>query len=412
MRYLRIFQIPAFARYFLGDTIVRLVEQCVQLALLWFLATRGHSPANLGWYVFWSTAPAIIGGPLTVKLFRYWSIRRAMVVDLVSRALGYGILTEIIAIHEDAVNWTVFDGVAFLNALTFMVTNAGGPNLYVHLVPEPWVSTALYSEQIGWNLAVLLSPLLAGVMVSHVPVILFVGSAAVILVLAAFNLATISLMTKGTTAHSDQDSAIISRPIWRLILGNPAIWISTAVFWGMNVAQGMLVVLWPLIVSHDWHADGTRYGLLLTLEASGGFFGSILLPVLLRKGSAIHRLLWSDAAAGMVMIAIWNQMDHAKWILPVMFVHAFLAAGAATWALQIRYDGAPSQQRPALLAYIRSFLQSAGPLGAIIAGMGWRSTGIHRLWQEVIVLLVVFPVLGLSSYMLLNQHKTCFPRVN
>ncbi|PSR24435.1 MAG: hypothetical protein C7B47_14850 [Sulfobacillus thermosulfidooxidans] len=409
MRDLRIFQIPAFARYFLGDTIVRLMEQCVQVALLWFLATRGHSPANLGWYVFWNTAPVIIGGPLTVKLFRYWSIRPSMVVDLVSRGLGYGVLTVVMGTHEAAVNWAVFDGVAAVNALTFMVTNAGGPNMYAQLLPAKWVSTALYSEQIGWNLAALLGPLLAGVMLNRVPVIFLVGSCSGMLIVAAYNLATISLIPRTIPAHPDNDYDT-PRSIWCLIRGNPAIWISTAVFWGMNVAQGMLMVLWPLIVAQYWHAHGALYGTLLTLEAAGGLLGSILLPVVVRHGSTLRRLLGSDVAAGMAMLALWNRMDQPIWILPVIFVHAFLTAGAATWALQIRYEGAPKQSRPALMAYIRSFLQSAGPVGGLIAGMGWHSIGIHRLWQAVIIFLVVFPVLGLSGHRLFRETKPSCPQ--
>lgn len=378
MPFWRILSIPVYARYWAGDLASGLFDQLAQVAILWYLARYGQSAYALGWYAFSMTAPVVVGGPLIAFLFRKLQVRTVMVLDLVVRTVGYGFLALsllLTPLHD--VHWWTFDLVACANALVFMATSAGGPNLWSHLVPPTDIDQAIQAEQIGWNAGALLGPLLAGLLIAvwGLPVILLLT--AVVFGAAALNLATVPIIVGEEPSAMETVSLAAT---WAKVRGEQALWLTTVVFWLANLVSGSLVVLWPLIVRRFWHGSSALYGALLTVESVGGLVGSMTLAGWIGKGSVLRRVLVGEFVAGALLLLLLPGLTIPGWSFVAMFASSAIGVSTATWVLRLRFDLIREGERPAMLAYIRTALHTAAPIGGLLAGTFW-----NPAWAPVLL---------------------------
>ncbi len=405
MRIRRVLAIPAFARYWTGDTVVRVVDQLSQIAILWYLAMHGHSAQKLGWYVFWTMAPVILGGPMVEALFRRFSVRAVMVSDLSVRALAYGFLAAaVFGWHSPGVPWRDFDTFAVVNALVFMATVAGGPNLWSRLVPAEQTDGAVAAEQVGWNAAGLAGPLLAGLLAVRLGMWAVLGLASTLLVLAAVNLMRVPLTGEEDVPAPAEASEGGGRRVWAVVRSHSDVAISTGLFWFINLTQGFLWVLWPLIASQFWHGSGVLYGAMVTTEGAGALLGSLVVPSWLASVPLLTRILAAEAVAGTFMILSVPGLNHPWWTFVALFMSAFLGAAPATWALQARFDATTTVERPAVMTYIRTFLHTAGPIGSLLAGWVWTSAGAAELLLAAVAVQTV-PAAVLLAHRLLSRRS-------
>ena len=295
MRMWRIVSVPAFRRYWFGDIGSGLMAEVLQVAVMWHLTAFGHAPQGVGWFGFFSAAPVVIGGPLVAHLFRRWSVRSVMVLELLIRMLGSGFLAALLLTATGhAVPFWAFDLVAGLGALFLMASSAGGPSLWPQLLPERQIGHAMQAEQFEWNLVSAIGPLVAGWLIAGVGLAAIAAVAALLFALCSVNLATIPLTGQGRQVVLERaraDGAMV-REVWRAIARERAIWLTTGLFWVLNAVGGLESVFLPLIVRAFWHGDAWLYGALLGTGAIGGLVGSLTLASaqsghLLRKGDVM-----------------------------------------------------------------------------------------------------------------------------
>jgi hypothetical protein len=209
-------------------------DQLIQVAILWYLAKYGHSAYALGWYVFSTEAPVVIGGPFVALLFRKLHVRAVMVLDFAIRSASYGFLAfTLLVTPAQQVAWWKFDVVASINAIVFMATSAGGPNLWQRLVPSSGMDQVIQAEQIGWNVAALLGPLGAGLLTNFIGLPAIVASTAVIFGAAAINLGTLRLRSGAGDSPSKAERVGFTEA-WSRVLGEPALLVTT----GVDLAPG------------------------------------------------------------------------------------------------------------------------------------------------------------------------------
>ncbi|MDA8345533.1 MAG: hypothetical protein M0Z66_08615 [Thermaerobacter sp.] len=324
-----------------------------------------------------------------------------MVFDLAIRTLGYGFLAvSLLVTPNHVVHWWTFDFVACSNAVVFMATSAGGPNLWPRLVPSSAIGQAIQAEQIGWNVGTLLGPLSAGLLINLIGLPAIVTLTAVVFGLTAFNLATVPLKTSAAE-ESSPPPAIDLAAVWARVRGEQALWLTTVVFWTTNLVSGFLAVLWPLIVQRFWHGSVTLYGALLTVESVGGLVGSMSLAGWTGRGSLLRRVLIGELAAGLAMLLLLPGLMSPTWSFVALFASSAIGVSTATWVLRLRFDLIREAERPPMLAYIRTALHTAAPIGGLLAGILWRPA-----WAPVLlaasVAVTTFPsMVGL----LVSRHS-------
>ena len=376
----RVLSIPVYLRYWLGDLAAGTFDQLIQVAILWYLAKYGHSAYALGWYVFSTEAPVVIGGPFVALLFRKLHVRAVMVIDFAIRSASYGFLAfTLLVAPAQQVAWWKFDVVASINAIVFMATSAGGPNLWQRLVPSSGMDQVIQAEQIGWNVAALLGPFGAGLLTNFIGLPAIVASTAVIFGAAAINLGTLRLRSGAGDSPSKAERVGFTEA-WSRVLGEPALLVTTGVFWIANLVSGFQAVLWPLIVRLFWHGSASLYGALLTAGSVGGLVGSITLAGWKGSGSLLRRVLACEFTAGVLMLLFLPGLTAPLWGFAAMFMTAAIGAATATWVLQLRFKLIEEAERPSILAYIRTALHTAAPVGGLLAGMLW-----HLAWTPALL---------------------------
>ncbi len=370
----RIFAVPAYRRYWLGDLCGGILAEVVQVAVMWYLTSYGHSPQALGLYSFFADAPVAPGGVLVAQLFRRCKVRSVMMLDLVARSLGYAVLAGcLLAGRGHGVPFWTFDLVAAVTALFVMAPSAGGPSLWPRLLPKAELGHAMQSEQFGWNLSSAVGPLLAGALVTAAGLPAIALAAALLFAGLGLNLATLRLEgpdPQATEAEGKTPQASLLA-VWRIVARERALLLPTVLFWVLNLVGGMQGVFLPLIVHTFWQGPAWLYGALLGTAALSGLLGSITLASA-QGGDLLRKVMLGELAASLASLLLVPGLRSPLFAFAALGISSAISAATATWVLQLRFDATGERERPVVLAYIRTALYSASPLGALVAGGVWR----------------------------------------
>lgn len=382
-------QYPQFLRYWIGDIVSTWWGNAFQVALYWTLASHIHGAQQLGWLSFWSTAPVLGGGPIVARSFHRLGVRAVMVADFCARAGVYGVLAAWLAWHGLGDIWAI-DGASAALALTFIANASGGPSLWPRLIPETNLPIAMKLEQTGWNVAAVGGSITGGLLAMVWPLSVLALVAGAIFLGAGLNLGTLSLPPPGI--EGSRPSSPLAQGPWSLIRTDVRLWGPLVVFWLSNVAAGDLTVVEPVMV-HHWHAPAFFYGLFGAFGALMGTVGAWFWPSRPSRRPILRRLWIMEAAAGLAIMGYWVGVSQPVWAFLGDIISAWLAGGTAVLVMQLRFEALVEESRPAVLAHIRMVLQSAGPIGALLAGQ-WIGHYPMRPAIGAAVLLSVVPSLG------------------
>ncbi len=368
----RIFGLAAYRRYWFGDLGAGILGEILQVAATWYLA--GWSPRAVGWYQFFAAAPVLIGGALLAQLFRRASVQTVMVLDLVARAFAYALLgAALLLAARSAIPLWAFDLAAAWTALFLMASSAGGPSLWPRLLAGQDVGRAMQAEQLGWNLSAIAGPLMAGLVVTAtgLPAISLAG--AMVFLGLALNLLTLPLrppdgLAQPATLGAPQAGM---RDVWRIVVGQRALLLPTLLFWVLNLVGGLQGVFLPLIVHTFWRGPAWLYGALLGVGAFGGVLGSVTLAGA-QRGDLLRKVTAWEMVASLASLLLLPGLHRPLFAFVALGISGAIGASTATWVLRLRFDATGEQERPVVLAYIRTFLYAASPLGALVAGSVWR----------------------------------------
>lgn len=384
---------PRFVRYWLGDVLAIFVSQIIQIAVLWHLAGRIHATHELGWFVFFSMVPVLIGGYLASWAFSRIGIQATMTGDLALRGVIWGALGGILLI-EGHVLPVIYYTASALNGFTFMATVAGGPNIWPRLLPASKIDKAMAMEQVGWNMGALGGPVVGAGLVMWVPLGLILVISGVVYVGCAVNLGTLSLREEG------RESQAPTATLWEavgIIVRHRDLWLSTITAWFANGGAGILVVLVPLLVRF-WHGTALWYGGLSLVEAWAGIVGAALSPRVVWPKILALRFIGAQLLAGASLTLLWLGVAHPLWGYIGFFLSAMFGSVSSVVALKIRFERTTLADRPAVMTVVRSFLHLSGPFGALGAGLLFA----HLSFQEIISIAVALSILpnlfGLTLY--------------
>ena len=383
-------QYPQFLRYWIGDTASAWWGNTFQVALYWTLATHAHGAQELGWLSFWSAAPVLGGGLIVARLFYRFGVRPVMVADFYVRAGVYGVLAVWLTWHGVS-RGGVIDAASAAWGLTFIANVSGGPSLWPRLIPETGLPLAMKLEQTGWNVSAVGGSITGGLLAMAVPLPALAMVAGGIFLVAGLNLGALSLSPTGAPNVSESGNSAL-RP-WPLIRADVRLWAPLLVFWLSNLGAEDLTVVEPVMV-HAWHAPAFFYGLLGALGAFMRTVGAWFWPGRRSARPMLTRLWIMETVAGLTIAGYWVGLSHPAWAFLGDIVSAGLAGGTAVLVMELRFDALAEDSRAVVLAHIRTVLQAAGPVGALMTGQ-W--LGHHRMGPAIgaAVLLSVVPSIGL-----------------
>lgn len=330
-----------------------------RIAQSWLVLELTGDARMLGFVVAAQFAPMLFLAPWAGVLADRYDRRRLLQwtqIGMGLQALALGLLT--ITGHANGALVLVFA------ALLGVVTALDGParqSIVSDLVPADQVVNAVALNSANFNVARLVGPALAGVMIAAWgpgPVFL-VNAATFVVMYAALARIHLSRAGAGKRAGGLRDGL-------RYVRGRPDLWfvIATA------GAVAMLVFNFPitiaLMVSEEFGADARSYGVLASLMAVGSLAASL---VQARRARTDLRLVAVAAAAagGAVIVA---------GVMPTVptFAAALVACGAAALAMM---NGANSylqthsdaEHRSRVMALYMAVFFGTTPAGAPVIGM-------------------------------------------
>jgi MFS family permease len=236
--YRRIFEIPAFRRFWLGMTVSGLGDAMTRVALTWYVLETTGSAGAVGALLVAFTAPIAVGGFLAGWLLDRFDLRRVMLIDSLMRGGMVGAVPLLHATGQLAL-WHVYV-VAAGYGLLMMISLAGGPTIIPNLVPDDQLATANALEMLSFTAAGVHGPPLAGLLIARfgAPNVLAVDA----LSYFAFALALVRIGAI-PTPDRERGRGSLGEAI-ALLRREPVLLSTTLMFMAFNVGNGALAV-WP-----------------------------------------------------------------------------------------------------------------------------------------------------------------------
>jgi len=326
MNFLRSLANPSFALLWSGQTVSRLGDSFYTVALALWVLEKTHSATVMGLVLVCSSVPMLLflllGGVFVDRLPRLY-------VMLSSDFLRAGIVGLIAAL---AVSGRLEVWHILVMSVCFGVVDAFFFPAYVAVVPEVVAASDLPSANslrfMSFQLAGILGPALAGLIVAKAGPGLTFALDSLSFVISAFCLMTIPQKRGLRTAGSTQSSVLkdLHQGI-STVLQSPWLWITIAVAGLSNITlNGPFEAALPLLVAQRFGTAAQTYGLLMTVSA----IGSLVASILIGRSKRLRRrgyLLYSAWLFASLMLFLMG--------LPVALVWMGLAVGmgGACWSV-------------------------------------------------------------------------------
>jgi MFS family permease len=325
--------------------------------------------------------PRIVSGPVAGRLLDGARPRLLLVADNAARGLLIAAVPVLLWQHRLVV--ADLYGIAAVSALLSAVTEVAESALVPRLVDDEQLDAANSLLSANWELAAIVGPAVAGLIVATVgaplALLLDAGSFAVMtaicLSLPAFRRPPKPTPPKPTPPEPGQAEPAQAKPAsgpsrlgLGILLRFPAVLVITACGFGMLVLDGVATVLYPVYARTFLHTGSAGYGVLVSAAGAGALLGVLAGPALSGRLPPSRRLA--------VVIAAGAPWFGLLCLAPGLAVAAVLL-GLATFAWGPYYVFARTLMQRLVprevlsrVAGARMTITSLGfPLGSAIGGV-------------------------------------------
>jgi predicted MFS family arabinose efflux permease len=359
--YRRIFEIPAFRRFWLGMTVSGLGDAMTRVALTWYVLETTGSAGAVGALLVAFTAPIAVGGFLAGWLLDRFDRRRVMLIDSLLRGGMVGAVPLLHATGQLAL-WHVYVAAAGYGLL-MMISLAGGPTIIPSLVPDDQLATANALEMLSFTAAGVLGPPLAGLLIARfgAPNVLAVDA----LSYFAFALALVRIGAI-PTPERERGRGSFGEAI-ALLRREPVLLSTTLMFMAFNVGNGALAVWLPIYTARDLAGGASLYGFLLGILAAGEM-ASALAAGAVRLWVPLGALICAaQAMSGLSLGVVLIGRNAWATATGLLFFGVF-SAPLTIWAQTLRMRIIPPELRGRTFALLRTLMQGTNPVGGALAG--------------------------------------------
>jgi MFS family permease len=387
--YRRLLRVPGLRPLMSSALFSRTSLMMSTVAIVLFALQRFHSPSDAGLSVLLLILPGLLVSPIAGALLDRFGRKRLMLLDLAVAASGLLVIAALAQTGHLGLGVLLL--VLGVVSLTSTFSNAGSRSLFPLLVPEGLWDRANAADTIGYGVASIAGPALAGLLFVRLG-----GPATLAFVSLGYLLAGSALLR----AREPRIAPTTSRGVLsdalnglRYVLRNRALrWIAISVSLD-NAGWGIMTVAIPLLVFR-LHGDAAVVGGLFALQGLVGVPAALLagrlhtvgkerqimalafgmggaavlvmaIPALiaLTAASALHGL--ADGPANVAMFSLRQRSTQRAW-----FGRAFAVS------MSLNYVGSPVGSGLAGLLINRSLL-----LSVIIAGAVSLVSGVLIHWR-------------------------------
>ena len=363
-RYRGILAIPAFRLFWSSFTLSALGDSVTRFALTWYVWETTHSAQALGLLAFLYTAPVLAGGLIAGWLLDRFGSSRVMAVDNLVRGAAVAAI-PVLHLLGALQTWHIY-AVVTVYGFLMMVSLAGGPALIPDLVAKEHLATANAMETLVYTVSGVLGPPVAGLLIGRLGAPTLVAFDALSYFLFAAALLRISGMSRTTHADTGRGSNNLLDG-FRLLRGNAVLFSTTVMFMFANLGLGMAFVWLPIYSDETLGGGTTLFGVLLGLMAAGELVSSLAAGALsygVTLGTLIA-LCQFLSGLSLALVALVQQAWAAAVGLTLL---GLFSAPLTIWAQTLRMDIIPAELRGRAFALLRMLMQSANPLGGLLAG--------------------------------------------
>jgi MFS family permease len=267
-----LFRVPSIARLLVGMQVARIAQSMVNVAMVLFALTVYHSAPLAGLVGVALALPGIVFSPVAGALLDRHGRVRLVLIDYLLAAASLGLIAFLAAIGRLPI-WLLLS-IAAVSSLTSPLSTAGLRSLFPLLVPKPLWERANAADSVGYVLATVVGPPLAGVIVQvwgSAQALAFIGA---VFVAAAVVMIRLPEPNIGSTSSGSLLQA--ARDGLAYTLRNRTLRGLGLSFSVLNIVWGVNAIVIPLLVLERLHGGPALVGLLFAAQGIGGVISSTL----------------------------------------------------------------------------------------------------------------------------------------
>jgi MFS family permease len=370
--YRALLRVPTLARVLVSMQVARVAQSMVSIALVLFTLDRFDSPAFAGLVTFASIFPGLLVSPLAGALLDRHGRIRLVLLDYVVALLAMGLIGCLALI--DALPGPILLLIALVSSLTAILSHVGLRSLFPILVPEHLWERVNAVDSNGYVVAIILGPPAAAALVA-----LFGGAVALVIIGVAFGIAAFVLIgvpdppaptaSKGHLLIDAWDGLVYT---WR----NPTLRGLGFAISLVNLTNGMVTIVLPLIVLQRFGLDETVVGLVFAVSGISGMASAFLFGRMDTRGREWSLLVWPTIALVPVMAVLLLAAGQTAFIplgIGLLIVESLLVGlltgpmDIALFTVRQRRTDAAWMGRAFSVSMAFNFL--GVPIGAALAGL-------------------------------------------
>jgi MFS family permease len=359
--YLSLLRDRPFRRFWLGFLVSSIGDELTKVAFVWFVYEQTRSAEALGILMLCFTGPIVVGGFAAGWLLDRFDRRLVMTLDNLVRGLAIAVVPALHLLGLLEV-WHVYVAAA-VYGLLLMISLAGTPTMILALVPEEQLATANALETLGYALAGVAGPVLAGLLIARVGAPATVAIDVVSYLLFALVLFRLRLSPPVPVRRA---AAPLGDAV-QLLLGNPILMATTIMFLVYNIGFGTLPVWLPIHVEQTLGGGAQLYGTLIGVISLGQILTTLVVGQIGGRVPLGLGIALAQTAAGLVMAAVLLATGPVTAGI-VLFFWGIAAAPLTPWAQTLRMRIIPDHLRGRAFALLRMLMQSGRPIGGAAAG--------------------------------------------
>src|SRR5690349_3450527 len=377
-----------FAKFWVGQTISNLGSSFTQWAVPLLVFQLTHSAVNLGIATAATFLPYLLFGlPLGAWMDRVDRKRAMVALDSINALVILSIPLAAQSGHLDV--WLIY-AVTFIQSTVFIAFSAGEFAAIPSLVSTDDLVTANGRIQATFSAAQVAGPLLAGVLVSFLPLAWVMGFDAASFAVSAVSLALIRGSFNVVSDEPKEATTILHdvREGLRYVLGHPVLRNISAMMALINFVGATTYAQLVLFATERLNASKFQIGLLFAAGSAGVVVTGLLAGRLRKRFSFTALAMTSLMLMGLCTIVFAGM----RWFWPA--VPLWGAAGGLGILFNIntgalRQAIVPNQLLSRVMSIASVLAWSAIPAGALIGGWAVSATGNVAAVYGVIGILII-----------------------
>jgi MFS family permease len=315
--------VPTLGRVLISMQIARVAQSMVSIALVLFTLDRYGSAAFAGLVTFASVFPGLLISPLAGALLDRHGRIRLVLLDYVVALLAMVLIGALALL--DALPGPLLLVIAVVSSLTSILSHVGVRSLFPIIVPEHLWERVNAVDSNGYVVAIILGPPAAAALVAF-----FGGAVALIIIGVAFGAAAFALLgvpdppsptsSKGNLLVDAWDGVVYT---WR----NPTLRGLGFAISAVNLTNGMVTIVLPLIVLQRFGLNETVVGLVFAVSGISGMASAFLFGRMDTRGREWSLLVWPTLGlvpAMLMLLVAAGQTDLVPLGLALLAVESLL----------------------------------------------------------------------------------------